>query len=504
MKAVNLNNETIKILGTHFSYNKVLQQEKNFYHHITQIQNVLKLWRMRDLSLEGKIVVFKTLAISKIIHLALITTISTPIINQLEKIQKDFIWNGKKAKIKQKTLCNSYENGGLKNVDIKTKVSSLQCSWINRLYDKNSHDWKIIPLSLINKYLGINFKFHNSIDIDKALLTKFPIYYQEIFHKWKQNYTFLSKTPSSMLSEFLWFNSCIKIDKKSVHFQAFSQKGLNFVGQLFINGKLKTWEDIQSEFNLTKNQKFRWFQIIHALPKNWKNIINDDNGNSNNLVLYDSHICRGGLIYSLNKLTSKELYQLQINYNPTKPTAQEYFEKLFNQINLDWKQIYLLCRKTTVDTSLRVFQYKILNNILFLNKKLFMFGIVTDSKCSFCKKNDETVQHIYINCTIVSNLWKQLKRFFSPVLELPDLLPQSAFFGFLDIDNDCSSLINHILLIFKLYVYKARKKEKVDLNSLINYICKIKDTEEKICQDDFRKKQKFFKKWKKITRLLNL
>ena len=81
---------------------------------------------------------------------------------------------------------------------------------------------------------------------------------------------------------------------------------------------------------------------------------------------------------------------------------------------------------------------------------------------------------------------------------MPDLMPQSAIFGFLDIDNDCSLLINHILLIFKLYVYKARKKEKVDLNSLINYICNIRDTEEKICQDDFRKNQKFLKNGKKL------
>ena len=310
-------------------------------------------------------------------------------------------------------------------------------------------------------------------------------------------------TPSSILSEFLWFNSYIKIDKKSVHIRAFSEKRLNFVGQLFLNGKLKPWVDIQSEFDLRKEQQFQWLQITHAIPKDWKNIIVEDNGDSNNLVLYDNHICRGGLIYALNKLTSKELYQLQINFNPTKPTAQEYFEKEFNHVNLDWKQIYLLGRKTTISTSLRVFQYKILNNILFLNKKLFIFGIVSESKCSFCKLNDETINHIYTNCTIVNNLWKQLRRFFSPLLELSDLTPQSAIFGFFDINNDSSLLINHILIIFKLYIYKARKNKKVDLKSLIHYICKIKDTEEKLCQDDFRKQKKYFQKWKKIMTLIS-
>ena len=43
------------------------------------------------------------------------------------------------TKIKNSTLCNNYENGGLKNVDIFPKVASLQCFWINRLFDNNFH-----------------------------------------------------------------------------------------------------------------------------------------------------------------------------------------------------------------------------------------------------------------------------------------------------------------------------------------------------------------------------
>ena len=126
-----------------------------------------------------------------------------------------------------------------------------------------------------------------------------------------------------------------------------------------------------------------------------------------------------------------------------------------------------------------MFQYKMLNNILFLNKKLFIFGLVDNSKCSFCKLNDETVIHLYTNCTIINNLWKELKRYFSPVFNMPDITPQSAIFGFIDNNYENLLLINHILLIFKWYIFKARKKEQVNLNSLIKYICKIKNMEKK-------------------------
>ena len=43
MKCVNLNNETVKIPGLHFSYNKNLEQDKKFFDHIVKIENILKL-----------------------------------------------------------------------------------------------------------------------------------------------------------------------------------------------------------------------------------------------------------------------------------------------------------------------------------------------------------------------------------------------------------------------------------------------------------------------------
>ena len=44
---------------------------------------------MRNLSIEGKIVVFKTLAISKLVYLALLTVIPNHITEEVAKIQKN-------------------------------------------------------------------------------------------------------------------------------------------------------------------------------------------------------------------------------------------------------------------------------------------------------------------------------------------------------------------------------------------------------------------------------
>ena len=79
---------------------------------------------MRHLSQEGKITVFKSFAISKIVYLALLTLIPNSFLEELKQIQKPFPWGNKRAKIKHDTLCNNFNKGGLKNVDINDKFSA--------------------------------------------------------------------------------------------------------------------------------------------------------------------------------------------------------------------------------------------------------------------------------------------------------------------------------------------------------------------------------------------
>ena len=159
IKCINLMDDVIKIIGIFFSYNKKLEQKKTFLNHIVKIQNILKLWKLRNLTIEGRIVVFKSLAISKLIHLALVTEIPTSTINLLTKIEMEFIWKGNYPKIKNSTLCNDYEHGRLKNVDIFSKIARLQCSWMKSLLDNNLHQWKLIPFYLIRQYFGKKIKF---------------------------------------------------------------------------------------------------------------------------------------------------------------------------------------------------------------------------------------------------------------------------------------------------------------------------------------------------------
>ena len=90
--------------------------------------------------------------------------------------------------------------------------------------------------------------------------------------------------------------------------------------------------------------KFKWFQLIYPLQREWKEAISMHDGSLKNLLIQDHHLIKKNQILCLTKLNSNELYRIQIIINYIRPTSQSYFEKIFKNSILDCKVIYLLPR----------------------------------------------------------------------------------------------------------------------------------------------------------------
>ena len=142
---------------------------------------------MKHLLVAGKITIFKSLAISKIVYyLALLSLIPNSVLEELKQIQKTFLWGNKRAKIKHDTLCNNFAEGGLESVDINHKILALRCSW---QYNENFHEWKLIPLRYTPKAFGKNVMFHSNLHIPSDLICAFPTFYQDIITSWRNYYS---------------------------------------------------------------------------------------------------------------------------------------------------------------------------------------------------------------------------------------------------------------------------------------------------------------------------
>ena len=89
----------------------------NFYNLRTECRTILNLWKQRWLSLAGKVQTFKSLITSKSVYIATMKGIPQEVLDDLQSIHNEFIWDDRRAKIKHSTLI-----GNMKRVDSRMLI----------------------------------------------------------------------------------------------------------------------------------------------------------------------------------------------------------------------------------------------------------------------------------------------------------------------------------------------------------------------------------------------
>ena len=101
---IKLVEDKVLTLGVHMSYDVTLAEKCNFLNLITSMKEVLRIWGSRGLTLAGRIQIFKSIALSEMVYISTMLHSSKQTLDQLNLIQKDFIWRGHHPKIKHFTL----------------------------------------------------------------------------------------------------------------------------------------------------------------------------------------------------------------------------------------------------------------------------------------------------------------------------------------------------------------------------------------------------------------
>ena len=266
-----------------------------------------------------------------------------------------------------------------------------------------------------------------------------------------------------------------------------------YLSQLFSdNGDLIPWAEASTKFGL--HNYFRWLQIINAIPSEWKSLVKNSVINRENCCL-KQHLNRGEKMVPFNMFSSRFFYEIFIDGKSTRPTSEKYFDRLFGP-DLIWNKIYTLPHLVTTDTRVRIFQFKVTHNTLFLNSRLVHLGHSDTPLCSLCHNFNETPSHLFFECQITTALWRELNNFFSPTITLDPITPRSALLGIFDIHDDTFLLRNYILLLFKYCIYKNRK-ENINIHTIIRFLKSVCKVEKSIYPEE-----KFEKKWSTIIHLL--
>ena len=167
----------------------------------------------------------------------------------------------------------------------------------------------------------------------------------------------------------LWDNDHILKQNSSTFEKQLVCKGMSFVSDVVSgDGRVHSWDIISLKFQLKPIEFLKWYGLINAISSQWnKKLQGNSLGNCHMTTKVPLSIKCKGRKLGLRSVTSKLIYEELLSGIQTTPSAKKYFKNKFKSNELDWLRIYELPRSTCVHSKTRIFQYKILNSILYLN-----------------------------------------------------------------------------------------------------------------------------------------
>ena len=128
---------------------------------------------------------------------------------------------------------------------------------------------------------------------------------------------------------------------------------------------------------------------------------------------------------------SKHFYEFFVKSKKEQPLS---IFRLKNRYNLSDAKLHIARRimiNTSIDTRNREFQFKVLNNILFFNYRLFKMKIKESPECSFGCKDYETLEHALWQCSFTKSFWNELI-LYMPMVDFSNLDEKTVIVGFLE------------------------------------------------------------------------
>jgi len=434
--------------------------ELNYSSKLGEVEQLLNSYSKRYLSLIGKVTVIKTLAIPKLVHLlSVLPSPAKAFIVNLENLFKNFLWNNKKRRVSYQQLCKEVEAGGLKLTHVETLICSLKIAWIKRLIETKG-SWQ---------------------DIFRRFIT------DDVEQIWELDSDSLEET-SNIISNNFWK----EVFKSWIKYRGCVAKEESVKDLIHANGGVLGYQDFKEKFKVEINF-VDFYSLIHSLKPEWKRCCIEN--------------CTGEVKRCIEKLkmtkkVCKLVYACMIKHMKCVNLSLDKWQKLgIEASHEEWKQIYRIPFRATTEVKLQSFQYQILKRCLVTNKFLHMCKIKDTSTCQFCKREVETIEHLFFECNKVKQLWKDFAELlprelnFKVCLNRKDILLGT-------VQENHNVLLNHILIIGKRYIYVNRCLDKpLNKYGMLRTLKKHYVIEMKIASMD--EKKRLFKKWNVIKFFLD-
>ena len=153
---------------------------------------------------------------------------------------------------------------------------------------------------------------------------------------------------------------------------------------------------------------------------------------------------------------NKHVYNT-LTHNDEIPSSRVKWNSLYNNVNIDWKQVHGNVFKCTKDTYTQWFQTRIIHRIIPTNSLLFKMKLIDTNSCTFCKRYEETILHLFHECEHTKSLINNIATMLCTFDHTLQIDSRTLLLG------TCTPNVqlDRLLLELKKYIYHCRKKQKI-------------------------------------------
>ena len=403
----------------------------------------MQYWSSRNISPIGRITIFKSLVLSKIIPvLQSLPTPSTKHLNEIEKMATKFVWRNKRHQVNKKILCQKFRHGGLDMINLKSFDYSLKIAWITKL--QTDPEW---------------LEFATHANIDRLILTDIT-YHVKLLIKVKNpfwssviqaytNWYSTAKTVLTISPSFtpIWGNPDIKIPFNNELFK----NNFLFLQDLFDshgNPLTKIQMENQTGGPLMLTTYFAlWKGIPSVLKDQLKNVPRDPNLQEPPIVNYLKK-CKKGTSVIRHVWETKNVENISIG-------QRKWSEELTLNDEEDWEFIFTISKQCHLNANIIFFHFQVIQRTIMTNKKMYQFNLRDNDQCDECQVSED-ITHLLFDCPIALYIWEHLQNWlFDATNKWYHFDKKSILLS----NKENGPLINTLILLTKHELYKKSGKK---------------------------------------------
>ena len=420
----------LKILGIYLSATPS-EIDNNFTEKIAEIEALLNRWTFRNMTVYGRILVVKALALSKVTHLIQVIPNPNPaMILKLQRIINNFIWKSshqKKVVVKKDTAELPTNKGGLAVPNLKHFWDSLKLAWLSRLFQTNEGStWKRLAMSRlafalkIPKLTPTRLLSEGPSSISKASAAISNPFWQSLWKLLpKLEKTFYSKNRNVIGERTVWDNDDLLNEGLPFNRRSNSRSltlNFNFIRDFVSTTTKVLMSEEEAKTLLGERLLPIWNRLVESITiyltsnnLTWYSIDNAETG--------PNHWGWSRLVSDCHK--AKKIYPLLM----TRPGDQirNSNEQVWTRAGLTtynatrWDQLYQNQSKLRCGLRVKYEEFRILWGRQELNHYKARYANLTggnSTACSYCRSEIETEFHLYVECDISRDFWQRARKWY--------------------------------------------------------------------------------------------